>query len=149
MSNLLPHRYIDREYSPGIDCSDSEDMTEQHHAESCDIHSIMRQADKTGIVTHLNQYEGSYGNFIDAPDFTTAMQQIAAAKSLFESVPSAIRSEFDNDPAKFLDFVQNPENKQAMDDYGLDTSHFPVEPEKIEPAAPVSKTKESPPDGDS
>ena len=127
------HRQVSRTYNPSKKSEAS--LTEQSHAESADIHFIMRQQKEKGILTHLAKYEGSYMNLIDAPDFVQAEQQIAEAKTMFETVPSHVRNDFDNSPAKFLAFMQNADNRDAISEYGLDTSHLPPLPET--PPAPV------------
>jgi hypothetical protein len=50
---------------------------------------------------------------------------------MFMSLPAKIRSRFQNDPGAFLDFVQNPENRDEMIELGLAKAQprAPVEPE--------------------
>ncbi|AXL14600.1 internal scaffolding protein [Microviridae sp.] len=99
-------------------------MTEQAHKEDVCIQNILRKSRKTGIITHVNQYKGEYLNMIDAPNFQEYQNILAEASSMFESVPSHIRQDFDNDPAKYLAFMQNPENFDEIEKYGLDASHL-------------------------
>ena len=85
------------------------------------------------MITHTAQYEGTYGDFTDALGFQEAQNVIAEAASMFETVPAQIREQFDNDPAKFLDFIQDDANREEMEEMGFDTSHLtpleaPVEP---------------------
>ena len=105
-----------------------ETMTEQHHAEKCEIHNIMKRYQQTGVVDHVAQYQGTYNNFIDAPSFKEALDQVAEAQSMFESLPSSLRADMQNDPSVFLEFIQNPDNIEAIAAYGLDTSHLEVDP---------------------
>ena len=107
-------------------------MTEQHHVEETSIRNIMRKYHDTGLVSHVNEHAGTYMDMINAPDFYEAQCAIAEAKSMFETVPSRIRQDFDNDPGKFLDFIQNPENKDKIEEYGLDSSHLPELPPQTE-----------------
>lgn len=112
-------------------------LTEQHHKESVDIHNIMLQHKKTGILNHTAQYQGEYSNMIDAPTFEQAQRLIADANSMFETVPSHIRADFDNDPGKFLGFMQNPENREKIEAFGLDTTHLPELAPESAPQAPL------------
>ena len=64
---------------------------------------------------------------------------------MFEDLPSKARTEFNNDPGTFLDFVQDPENKDKLYDLGL--SEYPTTmvdtlPEKkpVEPTVEASET---------
>lgn len=111
-------------------------LTEQNHKESCDIHSIMRKAQRTGVIEHNNQHAGSYSEYPQGIDFHLAMNTIAEANSMFESIPSHIRKEFDNDPSKFLDFIQNENNREAIEEFGFSTDHLPhIPPETVQPEA--------------
>lgn len=89
------------------------------------MHRIMRQYQETGIITHAKQYAGKYMDMADAMDFQRSMNIVTSATQMFETVPSQIRKKFGNDPAAFLDFVQNPENYDSIKEMGLDVSHLP------------------------
>ncbi|AXL14694.1 internal scaffolding protein [Microviridae sp.] len=93
--------------------------TQQHMAAECDINNIMRKYQKTGLIDHVNEHVGDYGNFIGFEDYQTSMQAIKAAEAAFMTIPSSVRAKFDNDPAKFLNFVQNEENLEEMVEMGL------------------------------
>lgn len=99
-------------------------LTEQHHRETVSIHSILKRYQATGVIDHVAKHQGTYFDYSEVPDFQTAQQMVADAHSMFETVPSEIRAEFGNDPAKFIDFMQNPENRNEIEAYGLDASHL-------------------------
>ena len=45
----------------------------------------------------------------DAPDnYMAVMNQLNEARDQFMSLPAKVRSQFDNDPGKFVDFVSDP-----------------------------------------
>jgi phage internal scaffolding protein len=96
-SNPTPKRKYALAFDP------SEGMTEQSHKAECDINNIMARYTKTGTLDHVRRYEGQY---LDLPpdDFQEAQQKVADAKSMFEELPSQLRSHFGNDTMKFLDF---------------------------------------------
>ncbi|MDC3252046.1 hypothetical protein OAU96_03985, partial [Planctomycetota bacterium] len=56
---------------------------------------------------------------VTATDFQEAAITVANVKSLFEGLPSQIRQEFNQDPASFLNFAQDPNNGQELSDRGL------------------------------
>lgn len=93
--------------------------TKQSFRDECDINSIMSKWQKHGVLTHLNRFEGSYGDFISAEDYHTSMNQCVAANDAFMSLPSKLRERFLNDPARFLSFVQDPGNRDEMMELGL------------------------------
>ena len=128
-----------------VDFSESPSMTEQSHSRGCDIHNIMSKYEKTGGIDHEKQYQGQYLDLPSSPDFHAAMNTIAQANSMFESVPSDIRKKFHNDPAQYIAFMQNAENYEKIVEMGLDASHLP-EPKK-EPAEGDGVTSSAPEEG--
>lgn len=101
-----------------IDFTNSVDMTEQSHKKECDINYIMRKFQKTGIIDHVREHEGEYMD-IPAVDFRQAQETILTATQMFADLPSQARKKFDNDPAKFLEYVQDPKNKNDLHTMGL------------------------------
>lgn len=94
-------------------------MTKQEFVDECDINNIMSTYQKTGMLNHVNQYGGEYSDVTGAVSFHEAQNIVLEAQNAFMSVPSSVRAQFDNDPGKFLDFVNNPENKDKMREMGL------------------------------
>jgi hypothetical protein len=117
-----------------INFKDDQGLTEQHHKDSCDIHNILRQQEKTGVAIHSSAFNATYGTMPTGEQFHQDMNRIARAKTLFESVPSKIRNEFDNDVAKYLDFMHQDENYEKIQEMGLPVDHLtkPEEPVKTE-----------------
>ena len=95
-------------------------LTKQVYAAECDINNIMRKYERTGLLQHVNQYEGQYGDFTETPaSYHEAMNIVVAADEMFQTVPSQIRARFGNDPGAFLAFVDDPANEQEMRNLGL------------------------------
>lgn len=76
---------------------------------------------KTGLLEHVRQDAAQYLDVTGA-DFTEAQNLVAGAKSMFHSLPSHIRTKFDNNPAEFLKFMENPANAQEAIEMGLQTA---------------------------
>ena len=94
--------------------------THQEMAEACDINKIMARYEKGQLISHVNTYEGRYGDFTETPgDFHSAMNQTIAATEMFMTLPAAIRKKFNNDPGTFLDYTQDPENEASLREMGL------------------------------
>lgn len=102
---------------PQTICKDPH-LTEQAPAESCDINKILKDYQKTGFIEHAQKHEGMYDD-VTSVDFARSMQIVAETKSMFEGLPSSYRAQFNNQPAQFLDFVQNPENAEKMAQMGI------------------------------
>lgn len=94
-------------------------LTKQSFQNECDINHIMARYEKTGLVDHVRQVEGHYGNYIAAADYHGACNQVLAAQDMFMTLPAAVRSRFANDAGAFLMFVQDPKNRKEMADMGL------------------------------
>ncbi|QXP44296.1 MAG: internal scaffolding protein [Arizlama microvirus] len=94
-------------------------ITKQEFKSECDINEIMGRYMRTGILDFVNKHQPRYEDLSNAADYQQAMLIVAESKTLFEDLPSQIRTKFENDPAKFLDFVHNPANRSEMAEMGL------------------------------
>ena len=111
-------------------------LTKQSFRDECDINKLMSKYQKQGVISHVNVRPPQYGDFTNIVEYDAALRMVAAAQAAFAALPSAVRSRFDNDPAGFLDFVQNPDTpEQELRDLGLlkpgegrDGKPLPVEP---------------------
>jgi len=106
----------DRKLCPTIDTG--EGLTEQSHKQECDINYILKDYTRTGFIKHANQNAGQYDD-VTSVDFQTAMDTVANVKTMFENLPSQVRAEFNNQPTQFLDYVQNPNNTEALAQRGI------------------------------
>jgi phage internal scaffolding protein len=93
-------------------------LTEQSHKKETDMNYILREYTRTGLVRHAKNNEGKYDD-IAVQDFQEAMITVANAKTMFEELPAAIRKRFNQNPAEFLGFVQNPANLNEMQKMGI------------------------------
>lgn len=122
---------------------EGESLTHQEFKEECDINTIIN---RFGIgvnpvvpqewVTDVDISEA-------ATDYQSAMNQLLAAQAQFMSLPASIRSEFQNDPGKFVAFASDPENLPKMVEMGLAVKREePVEApdQPVEPAAGTGST---------
>lgn len=112
-------------------------LCKQSFKDECDINKIMKKYVQTGIIEHLNEHKGRYGNFIGYEDYQTSLNQIHEAQDAFLKLPANIRSKFQNNPALFLAFVQNPENLDEMREMGLANPKTPA------PAPEASSTDDA------
>lgn len=102
--------------------------TQQHFKEECDINGIMKKFERTGMLEHVNEFHGNYGDFTELPvSYHDAIDQVLAAQDMFMTVPAKVRALFDNDPGQFLAFVDDPANADRLVELGL--AHRRVEPE--------------------
>lgn len=93
-------------------------LTEQHHAENCDINKILAQFMETGILPTTTNKDPQYGD-VSEHDFQEVHNQLANAKTLFEELPDPVKAQFDNKPFKFLQFAEDPKNMDSLVEMGL------------------------------
>lgn len=122
-----------------LDCSDLPSLTRQEFAEECDINMLMAQYEKTGFLpANVNRTEPRYLDVSDVPDLPRALEILKDTTEAFMSLPATVRREFDNDPVKFIEFAENPENLEKMREWKL-APPAPVEPppQKVEVINPT------------
>jgi len=113
-------------------------LAKQAFKDECDINNIMARFVKDGILQHYNQFQGQYGDFTDCPEYHDAQNRVIAANAMFLTLPAKIRTQFQNDPGKFLDFVGDKANLPAMIEMGL------AKPQPPTAAAPPPPTTPPP-----
>lgn len=103
--------------------------TKQSFKDECDVNKIMQRFKKTMGAEYLSRFNGytggQFGDFSMVSDYRSAIEQVSQAKGVFEALPAKVRSRFGNDPAEFLDFVQNPKNVDELVNLGLATKRAP------------------------
>lgn len=141
-----------------IDCQKAikngeECRVEQAHKKETDINNIVKKHG-LDLIQHTNNLLSPNFRFDDVTgnDFQEALEKINKAKSSFMAMPSEIRKQFDNNPAKFLDFVQDPDNIDAMVEMGLAERNTPPPIQQVEIVNQASistptQNPETPPDG--
>jgi len=118
MDKFVRHAYTDRELVGLSDFGPAK--TKQSFKDECDINRIMSRYAATGVLDYVERREAQFADVSDI-DFLSAMQLISSSRSAFESLPSGLRSRFDNDPAKLLNFLNNNDNYQEAVSLGLVT----------------------------
>ena len=102
-----------------LDFEGTETMTEQSHKDRCSVVNIMKQYDRTGLITHVNRATASYGDFTTVNEYQESLNMVIKAQDAFADIPSDIRERFNNDPGAFFEFATNPENREEMVSMGL------------------------------
>lgn len=118
----LSSMYVEREFTNSftLDCSNLPSLTRQEFAEECDINHLMAKYEKTGLLpSHMNKAEPRYLDVSDVPDLRTALDLLDQSTAAFMALPATVRREFDNDPVKFVEFAQDPENIEQLRTWGL------------------------------
>lgn len=99
-------------------CGEQE-VTKQSHKAECDINNILRQYQRTGIMTHVQNARPTYGDLPSNVDFQQAMNTILEAEAAFLALPSKVRAHFENDPERFLASFGDPKQADDLRRFGL------------------------------
>lgn len=114
--------------------------TKQSFKAECDINTIISRFLKTGTLDFAAKNEPRYGDCTGI-EYQSAMQTVAAAKTLFQELPAALRARFENEPAHFLDFVHDEKNRDEARELGLlKPATEPVAAPATAPATPLAPT---------
>lgn len=96
-----------KDYGPG--------RTKQAFKDDADINKILARAQKAGSLSHFERHGAMYGDFSDLPtDPFEARAALERGKAIFGELPSEIRRDFQNDPLRFFEFVNDPANKDRL-----------------------------------
>lgn len=99
----------------GIDFTDDPGFTIQEQYQQTEINTILDRYQRTGIIDHVQKHEPQYGEFA-AYDFHANQNMIVKITESFNDLPAKTRSEFDHDPAKFVEFLADQHNIEDMRD---------------------------------
>lgn len=109
-------------------------LTKQSEAAATDINLIMKRYEQTGLLPQAVR-EAVFTDVSQVGDFRTALEVIRVAQEGFMQLPAGVRSEFQNDPAAFVDFCSDPGNRARLVELGLVEAEAAA-PE-VAPAAPT------------
>jgi phage internal scaffolding protein len=108
-----------------FDTDEGKSRTSQEFAEDADINNIMARYVKTGTVPMYmdrNMLDGD----MHVMSYHEMQNVIADANSAFASLPATVRARFENDPAKYIEFVSDENNLEEARELGM------LSPEAVE-----------------
>lgn len=119
-------------------------LTEQSHAESCDINHIMASYIKSGQVPVMANQVPRYDDFSSVKDFHSALNLVIQGEEAFAQLPANVRKEYDHDPANFLIALEDPTQRAKLIELGVFQEVVaPIASPIIEPlvGAPIAAAK--------
>lgn len=134
------HAYSPQHKVPFIQTKPS--LTKQSFRDECDINVIMGRYLRTGVLDFVSKHQPQYMD-TTGMDFQRAMLVVAESQTMFNDLPSNIRTQFENNPAKFLDFCHDPKNLPEMAKMGLlrpDAAERLLTPQPAPANAPAAPT---------
>jgi len=111
-------------------------LTQQQFAGDANINNILKKYHKTGVLP-VKGNKPLYGDFTGLLDYQEAQNIVAGANQAFQALPATIRRRFHNDPAQFVAFVGDEENRHEAEKLGLVPKKEVKTDEKPEPVKPA------------
>lgn len=111
------HAYSDSFRGSDLDCKDPS-LAQQQFKDDVDINVLLERFKVTGQMPQ-GIVLPSYGDFRGVSDYRSAVDAIRKADNAFMDLPANIRSRFENDPQKFLEFVSDDKNRDEAVRLGL------------------------------
>ena len=71
-------------------------LTDGSHQKLCDIHNIVNQYDKTGLITHINSNTPQEVDHTQLPQFQDLLNLNTQLNQQFEQLPSKLKKRFKN-----------------------------------------------------
>jgi len=127
----MAERKLRERIRQSISFDPKEGRTKQSFVEECDINNIMARHKRTGVIDHLAKYPLHYGDFTNANDYQEAHNKLIAANDAFDALPAHVRRRMDNDPAKLMDFMADPDNVEEAQELGLLPKPSDPDPEPV------------------
>lgn len=103
----------------GTDFKGDKGFTVQADRKDADINEIIKRFEVTGQVARLNSRPPFYGDVSEFDGLADALTKVREAQDLFMTYDANVRERFDNDPVKFVEFLQDPENLKEAQDLGI------------------------------
>ncbi|UIB81450.1 internal scaffolding protein [Flyfo microvirus Tbat2_130] len=124
----------------GLECPEPT-LAQQQFKEDSDINTLVKRFGITGEMPQLDRIPMN-DDFVPIMDYHSAANALLSAKQEFMKLPADVRTRFDNDPGKFLDFTSNEANREELGKMGL--LKQPVGP--VPGGQPTGDTAPPPPD---
>lgn len=101
-----------------LDCGDIL-ITKQSHKAECDIYTILKNYQKTGVITHVQSARPTYTDLPSDLDLQSSLNTISIAEQAFSNLPSRVRDHFSNDPLQFLAAFHDKDQRATLEAFGL------------------------------
>lgn len=129
---------------PVLDFANDPGKTDPSFAKDCDVNVIADRFLKSGVLPMVDK-KAMYGDFSQPMDYQTALNTVIHAQDQFLGLDAKTRARFGNDPALFLEFVQDPKNLQEMIKLGLAEVPPKTDADRIVDAIKASESMGTPP----
>lgn len=119
-------------------------LAEQNHKGVVDINEIVRKSGGFDRIASTQNIQAMEYNSDPYDNFEEMANLVARGNEAFMSLPAKVRDEFANSPARYMDYVRNPENKDKLIERGW-MNPPPTPPEPIQVSVTNPPAGETPP----
>ncbi|UPW41753.1 internal scaffolding protein [Peromfec virus RodF7_16] len=128
--------YVRASHTEGIRFTD-ESLTVQSEKDSCDVNKIMRNYRYTGVLPESREASATYADVSAMPTtYDGMLEAIQQAEDSFMEIPAVTRRYFDNNPGKYLAFMESTDQNDIEKSYELGLRIRPKVEVKDEPVSP-------------
>lgn len=128
----------------GLTCPE-ETLTVQSERDDADINVLVKRFGLLGVMPESPRVP-MYGDFTEINDYRSALEIVRLADSAFMELTPEVRSRFENDPQKLMEFVSDDANIEEARKLGLLRKDDPVPlPIKVEVVAGAVPAPSAPP----
>lgn len=93
-------------------------LARESEKDATDVNKIMERYKKTGIIPMSGQ-EMFFADVSSVASYQEIMDRVAAGNQAFERLPAEVRARYQNDPAVFLDALQDKAARAQLELEGL------------------------------
>lgn len=102
-----------------VDFSKDKTKVQQQHKDETDINHMVRRFHKAGVSPQGLDPNAQYLDNTRIGDYTEMLNQVTHINQQFNKLPSKFRTQFENQPAKMLKYLNDPENLEEAFESGL------------------------------
>ncbi len=92
----------------------------QSMKDECDVNLIVERFAKTGLISHLAEGVPQFVDVSELSDYRTVIEQVRKVDEYFAGLPAKVRSVFENDPSRFMDFLESGASAEDLKKLGLE-----------------------------
>lgn len=127
--------------SPSVNTG-SESIVQQQWEPETKIDYLLRKYSSQGFNPYAPSMPADFLDVSELGDFQDQQNKLLDAQDYFDSLPSHIRLQFQNNPSELISFLLNPKNKEKAIELGLFPK--PVENDTPLEQKEVSEVAETP-----
>jgi phage internal scaffolding protein len=113
------HSAYDVPEHEGLLCEDPS-LAQRQFQDATDVNQIVYKHQKLGLGPQFGDVgEPVYADISEVPDLLAAHQIVEAAQEAFMRLPAQVRKKIDNDPARLVEYLEDPANMDEAVKLGL------------------------------